>query len=772
MSAREIKKTQLLSKSKSRVWRMISNRGLTLIELLVTMSIATIILVAVGDLGTMTLRTSMLAKAQLTTNDLKIIVGSVLGDEDVCKANLRPKGGTPEKGFLTGTDKEKGLGSISELKRDVSASGAAVVKTGAVFKGDLDIIQMRLQGDATKNPKHLTQPVVRDFVVYYKMRGVGPLGAKGSDCKIGSTNAKIESDCYSVKCEIKEYRLNTQPTTSHADYNKVEQCKFTGDCVALVLNKGGGGSVDCYTADGANPKGKTLVGCGTTKTIKGDETTSFGFNAGNGTGVKNVFMGVNAGKAVTTGEQNVVMGYQAGEHLTTGVANVYIGQGAGYKNNGGANVAIGQGAGGNAKPDSFSGTYNFNSRNNVFIGAYAGWHNDGPNNVFIGSSAGQKNTTGYRNVFIGHSAGYFWDATTPKGNETGSDNIFIGFKAGAKSNASNNVFIGNNAGFENIAGSKNVFIGYEAGKANTAGTNTFIGFGAGKAVTTGTGNVFLGAATGAGSTTGDSNTFLGKSAGYSNTAGDRNVFIGKDAGRANEIGNDNIFIGAKAAKDDLKGGVSKTASNQLNIGNLIFGKLPTSAPGATPSFFSGRYTPTGGLSERVVINGDLLVKGDVYKKCGTGTTCDSTVAIPSSKVFKKNIVPFTDYNKALQDIIRTPLFNYQYKKDHPDKTRMGVIAEDLPEDLQLKDNPVSPDWPTIWGTLWAGIKEVYARLQKFKAEVLKALKGIRASLTQTQDRLEILEKKIKALENENKKLKEHNQLLQKQIRINQQAIGA
>ena len=245
---------------------------------------------------------------------------------------------------------------------------------------------------------------------------------------------------------------------------------------------------------------------------------------------------------------------------------------------------------------------------------------------------------------------------------------------------------------------------------------------------------------------------------------------------ANTTGGRNIFIGHNAAKIDKDGGVDKTKHRQLNIGNLLFGILPneninapTTTSGKNFLYKSNRLSGNKGL----FINGNLYVQGDIYKKClHDGTDCYSTLSTTSSKVYKKNIVPFTDYNKALQDILHTPLFNYQYKKDHPDKTRMGVIAEDLPENLQLKDNPISPDWPTIWGTLWAGIKEVYARLQKFKAEVLKALKGIRASLTQTQDRLEILEKKIKALENENKKLKEHNQLLQKQIRINQQAIGA
>ena len=484
MSAREIKKTQL---SKSRGLRTISNRGLTLIELLVTMSIATIILVAVGDLGTMTLRTSMLAKAQSTTVDLKETLSSALGSgSDSCKGNLAPvKAGPPPFGELSGANQNKGVGKIDILRRYAGPTkGAVLVKKGEAFKGDLDIVAMRLIDplETTGPPAVLINdpktapPKTREFYVFFKMRGVGPLGTKGPDCKETSTLTKLKSDCYSVKCTVMKYRLNSQTVTSHAEFNKVEECGEV-NCIALSKGFGGGGSAACYTADGANPEGKTLAGCGTTKNITGDETTSFGFNAGNGTGVKNVFMGVNAGKAVTTGEQNVVMGYQAGEHLTTGVANVYIGQGAGYKNNGGANVAIGQGAGGNAKPDSFSGTYNFNSRNNVFIGAYAGWHNDGPNNVFIGHNAGNLNIKGGGNTFLGTQAG--------EANTSGNNNVFLGYQAG-KANASKNgvTYIGAGAGASST-GDYNTFIGHNAGNSNTAGTRSvLVGDHAGQNTTT------------------------------------------------------------------------------------------------------------------------------------------------------------------------------------------------------------------------------------------------------------------------------------------------
>ena len=781
MSAREIKKTQLnksTSKSKNRVGRTISNRGLTLIELLVTMSIATIILVAVGDLGTMTLRTSMLAKAQSTTVDLKETLSSALGSgSDSCKGNLAPvKAGPPPFGELSGANKDKGVGKIDILRRYAGTTkGAVLVKKGEAFKGDLDIVTMRLIDplETTGPPAVLINdpktapPKTREFYVFFKMRGVGPLGTKGPDCKETSTLTKLKSDCYSVKCTVMKYRLNSQTVTSHADFNKVDECGEV-NCIALSKGFSGGSVKNKQCAD----KGQYLDGFDSAGTEICEPSGGPKFN---------VFLGKEAGKA-TTGSTNTFIGHQAGYLNTTGGANVFIGNHAGF---------FYHGTKANQKGN-IAGSYS------VIIGNYAGRKNNASSNTFIGAAAGEENISGIQNTIIGAWAGQ---------KLTASNNVFIGNGAGGKTNNGNenviigsyagfenttgdyNVFIGRHAGNKNITGGSNVFIGKEAGKANTSSLNTFVGYQAGLVTTTAPKNTFIGAETGKANTKGRWNTFvgykaglntdmvdptssteamqnvfIGNNSGQSNTSGSSNTFLGKSAGGSNTTGDNNIMIGHDAS---TAGGVSATGNKQLNIGNLIFGKIPTSVTSTDPpSFFASAYATTGSFTQnRVIINGDLLVRGDVYKKCGNGTACFTTVAISSSKVFKKNIVPFTDYNKALQDIIETPLFNYQYKKDHPDKTRMGVIAEDLPENLQLKDNPISPDWPTIWGTLWAGIKEVYARLQKFKAEVLNTIGLIKSSLKK-------LEKRIKALENENKKLKQRNQLLQKQIRINQQAIGA
>ena len=100
---------------------------------------------------------------------------------------------------------------------------------------------------------------------------------------------------------------------------------------------------------------------------------------------------------------------------------------------------------------------------------------------------------------------------------------------------------------------------------------------------------------------------------------------------------------------------------------------------------------------------------------------------PSSKSLKKNIRPFSSIEKSLEDILKTPLFTYQYKdkKFHPDKKRMGIIAEELPKDLQLPvEDRIAPDWPSIYGTLWAGIKALHSKIEKEVARLSLLFKRV------------------------------------------------
>ena len=183
------------------------------------------------------------------------------------------------------------------------------------------------------------------------------------------------------------------------------------------------------------------------------------------------------------------------------------------------------------------------------------------------------------------------------------------------------------------------------------------------------------------------------------------------------------------------------------------------------------------------------MKGDIGYNCLPSGPCPGTRPIGSpisSKVYKKNIKPFKNFEKALQDIISTSLFTYEYKKNHSKKSRMGIISEELPKHLQIKDldsglrrndklsrndgakgkssakkKPSMPDWPSVYGTFWASIKTLFLQFKSFKEIVLAELKEIKEQFTST---LTVIERNKKTLTSFNKQI----QKTTKDSQINQE----
>ena len=123
----------------------------------------------------------------------------------------------------------------------------------------------------------------------------------------------------------------------------------------------------------------------------------------------------------------------------------------------------------------------------------------------------------------------------------------------------------------------------------------------------------------------------------------------------------------------------------------------------------------------------------------------------SSRTLKKDIKLYNKHNyftDRLDDIIKTPLFTYKFKaKDkHPEKSRMGIIAEELPDRLKLKTKgePPQPDWPSIYGTFWASIKALWEMINKLE--------------TNTEQRIDSLERELKELKRELDKIKFDQQI--------------
>ncbi len=193
-----------------------------------------------------------------------------------------------------------------------------------------------------------------------------------------------------------------------------------------------------------------------------------------------------------------------------------------------------------------------------------------PDNYFIGHESGKNTETyigndiGKYNVFLGYQAGME--------NLTGLQNVFIGYKAAqANTHGQTNVYIGSESGYSNTDGYDNVFLGSRSGYNNTEGFN----------------NVFLGSRSGFFNLDGDDNVFVGFESGYNNTTGIRNTFIGKGVGRANVSGSDNIFIG------ELSGFSNVDGNENIFIGKRTGQFVESAVQNTFIGTYSGQQVTTG-----------------------------------------------------------------------------------------------------------------------------------------------------------------------------------
>jgi hypothetical protein len=172
------------------------------------------------------------------------------------------------------------------------------------------------------------------------------------------------------------------------------------------------------------------------------------------------------------------------------------------------------------------------------------------------------------------------------GVNTASDNTFVGYQAGqSNTTGAGNAFFGTAAGQDTTISEQNSFFGAYAGRSNTTGNyNSLVGNGAAYNNTTGSGNAILGndAGVGVSGHSFSSSTIMGYMSGYSLQNGSAdNIFLGWKAGYAVTTGTGNIVIGYN--KDTSAVG----ANNELNIGGVLYGDLSAktigigiAAPGA------------------------------------------------------------------------------------------------------------------------------------------------------------------------------------------------
>jgi len=260
-----------------------------------------------------------------------------------------------------------------------------------------------------------------------------------------------------------------------------------------------------------------------------------GYKAGNslaGKGYANTGIGTSSMESMNSdssaASSNTAVGYQTLKPMVYGLRNVAIGTGA--------------------MSGCSAGTFGAPVTANVAVGHHAYRQGIGNYNIAIGASALEDMTTSLTDIIgIGQNA--------LKVN-TASFNIGIGYQAGAATTSGGkNTYIGWGSAQSSTTPTENTFVGYLTGgnAVGTSGYNTVVGSEAGKSM--------IGANT---------NCFFGRRAGGAITSGISNIYIGNNSGMNGTVdattGSLNICIGNATSVSAVG------ASNELNIGNAIFGQ--------------------------------------------------------------------------------------------------------------------------------------------------------------------------------------------------------
>jgi len=158
-----------------------------------------------------------------------------------------------------------------------------------------------------------------------------------------------------------------------------------------------------------------------------------------------------------------------------------------------------------------------------------------------------------------------------------------------------------------------------AGKVSTATTS--FGYNALNPVSTGTANTAFGTSTLAANNDGSFNTAMGYLALSGNTSGSGNVAFGYNSGSNITTGGNNIIIGSGTTANVS----SPTASNEMNIGNTLFGTAVNNTIG-TGKIGINTNAPTAAMD----VNGYARVR-----TMDTGTVTDNVVTVDSNGNLRK-----------------------------------------------------------------------------------------------------------------------------------------
>lgn len=304
------------------------------------------------------------------------------------------------------------------------------------------------------------------------------------------------------------------------------------------------------------------------------------------------------------------------------------------------------------------GKTDYTTDHNFAMGSNAGnaLASGGQYNFFLGEGAGQATTTGDFNTAVGYQA--------LNANVTNSGNTAFGYQALTILNGgSNNTALGSSALASATTSNNNTAVGFQALTANVSGdNNTALGYAA-LATTTGSNNTAVGAQALYTNGAGSNGTAAGYKALYLAT-GSNNIALGYQAGDNISSGANNIIIGYDVDAP------SATASNQLNIGNIIFA-----------SGIDGTGTTISSGNVGIGLNNPasaFVVKSDVTEDIPAGGTipadeCGSIKKIKASTAVTTNTTntftaPTSGYDGCCMEVFNTGANNITLDQNAKFKT--------------------------------------------------------------------------------------------------------
>ena len=219
------------------------------------------------------------------------------------------------------------------------------------------------------------------------------------------------------------------------------------------------------------------------------------------------------------------------------------------------------------------------------------------NNTFMGQNAGANNTLSFHNTGVGSQA-LFSNTTGTQNTALGRQSLFLNTTGGE------NTAVGSLALYSNISGNQNTAVGDQALYANTTGTgNVATGFMALFNNTTGSFNSAMGVEALFSNTTGSSNVAVGKRALFSNTTRSHLVAVGDSALYWNGTGAtlsshaiENTAVGFKAAFSNTTGSYNTAVGYQALLANTTGNQNTAFGRRAMPAVTTGSFNTAVGLN--------------------------------------------------------------------------------------------------------------------------------------------------------------------------------